>query len=65
MLRLREEHNFTIRNLNSQIEKKNSELDRMQREKGDILSSLNEKVISLQDLTRNNQDTYSKRNNEK
>jgi len=47
--------------LNSQIEKKNSELDKAQREKSDALGNLSEKIISLQELTKHNQETYTKR----
>lgn len=62
IIRLREEQNIAIRELNSQIEKKNVELDKAQREKSDALGNLNEKIISLQELTKHNQDTYTKRN---
>jgi len=60
--RLREEHNIVIRDLNSQIEKKTAELEKSQREKSDALGNLNEKIISLQEVTKHNQDTYTKRN---
>ena len=51
-----------IRDLNSQIEKKTAELEKSQREKSDALGNLNEKIISLQEVTKHNQDTYTKRN---
>jgi len=58
--RLREEHNIAIRELNSQIEKKTAELEKSQREKSDALGNLNEKMVSLQEVTKHNQDTYTK-----
>lgn len=57
---MRDEQNYSVRDLNSQIEKKNAELERIQKERGDALTSLNDKVASLQEITKNNQETYSR-----
>lgn len=60
MSRLREEHHSSVKEFNAQIEKKNYDLEKVQREKGDLLNTLHEKTLSLQDLTKNSQDTYIK-----
>ena len=58
--RLRDEQNAVIKELTGQLAHKQTELEKVQREKAEAISNLNEKVTSLQELTKNNQDTYNK-----
>jgi len=59
---LRDDQNVVIKDLTSQLAQKQTELERLQREKAEAIGNLNEKVVSLQELTKNNQDTYNKCN---
>lgn len=58
---MREEHHLAVKDFNAQIEKKNYDLEKLQREKGDLLNTVNEKTLSLQELTKNSQETSIKR----
>ena len=59
---MRDDQNVVIKDLTSQLAQKQTELERLQREKAEAIGNLNEKVVSLQELTKNNQDTYNKCN---
>ena len=61
MYRIRDEQSLILRDLNLQLDRKTSDLERVHKERSETVNALNEKVANLQDLTKHNQDTYTKR----
>ena len=60
--RIKDEQNFVIKDLTTQLEKKNAEVERLKKEKNESIQLLNEKNQSLQEALKHFQETNDKRN---
>lgn len=61
MSRMKEEHNFLLKDLATQLEKRTGEIDRLKKEKSESLTSLSSKASNLQEVIRNLQDMNDQR----
>jgi hypothetical protein len=58
---MKEENNFLLKDLATQLEKKNAEIERLKKEKTESVNSLTNKTANLQDVIRNLQDMNDQR----
>ena len=61
LIRIREEQDFLVKDLQSQVEKRQGEVDRIKRDKTESLSALNHKTNNLQDMIKNLQELNDQR----
>ena len=62
IVRLKNEYELTIRDLNRQLEHRDKEIERAREEKEDAVRNLNGKISTLQESVKHYQEINSKRN---